>query len=67
MMPMMDFHDRHIVVTGGAGALGTAVVSALLEAGAICHVPCFDAAEAGRFRLRDHKQVRLSDCRRSRR
>ncbi len=53
----MDFRDRHIVVTGGAGALGTAVVTALIEAGAICHVPCFDEAEAKRFRLRDHKQV----------
>jgi len=53
----MNFRDRHIVVTGGAGALGTAVVSALIEAGAICHVPCFDEAEAKRFRLRDHKQV----------
>src|SRR5580704_8007598 len=55
--PQMDFRDRHIVVTGGAGALGTAVVTALIEAGAICHVPCFDEAEAKRFRLRDHKQV----------
>jgi NAD(P)-dependent dehydrogenase (short-subunit alcohol dehydrogenase family) len=53
----MDFRDRHIVVTGGAGALGTAVVTALIEAGAICHVPCFNEAEAQRFRLRDHKQV----------
>ena len=56
----MDFRDRHIVVTGGAGALGTAVVAALIEAGAICHVPCFDEAEAKRFRLRDHKQVTLT-------
>jgi len=55
----MDFRDRHIVVTGGAGALGTAVVAALVEAGAVCHVPCFDDAEAQRFRLRDHKGVRL--------
>jgi NAD(P)-dependent dehydrogenase (short-subunit alcohol dehydrogenase family) len=53
----MDFRDRHIVVTGGAGALGTAVVNALIENGAICHVPCFNEAEAQRFRLRDHKQV----------
>jgi NAD(P)-dependent dehydrogenase (short-subunit alcohol dehydrogenase family) len=53
----MDFRDRHIVVTGGAGALGTAVVTTLIEAGAVCHVPCFDEAEAKRFRLRDHKQV----------
>ena len=42
----MDFHDRHVVVTGGAGALGTAVVEALIAAGAVCHVPCFDEAEA---------------------
>ncbi len=56
----MDFRDRHVVVTGGAGALGTAVVTALIEAGAICHVPCFNEAEAQRFRLRDHKQVVLS-------
>jgi NAD(P)-dependent dehydrogenase (short-subunit alcohol dehydrogenase family) len=56
----MDFRDRHGVVTGGAGALGTAVVMALVEAGAICHVPCLDEAEAQRFRLREHKQVVLS-------
>lgn len=55
----MDFRDRHVVVTGGAGALGTAVVTALIEAGAICHVACFDEAEAQRFPLRDHKQVAL--------
>ncbi len=53
----MDFRDRHIVVTGGAGALGTAVVTALVEAGALCRVPCFDAAEAERFPLREHKRV----------
>jgi NAD(P)-dependent dehydrogenase (short-subunit alcohol dehydrogenase family) len=56
----MDFRDRHIVVTGGAGALGTALVGALIEAGAVCHVPCFDEAEAQRFRLRDHRQVKLT-------
>jgi NAD(P)-dependent dehydrogenase (short-subunit alcohol dehydrogenase family) len=56
----MDFHDRHIVVTGGAGALGTAVVAQLIDAGAVCHVPCMDEAEAARFRLRDHRQVKLT-------
>jgi NAD(P)-dependent dehydrogenase (short-subunit alcohol dehydrogenase family) len=53
----MDFHDRNIVVTGGAGALGSAVVEALVGAGALCHVPCLDEAEAQRVRLRDHRQV----------
>jgi NAD(P)-dependent dehydrogenase (short-subunit alcohol dehydrogenase family) len=55
----MDFQGRHIVVTGGAGALGTAVVTALIGDGAVCHVPCFDEAEAKRFTLRDHKQVKV--------
>jgi len=56
----MDFRDRHVVVTGGAGALGIAVVTRLIEAGAICHVPCLSDAEAQRFRLRDHRQVVLT-------
>ena len=56
----MDFRDRHVVVTGGAGALGSAVVAALVDAGARCHVPCFDEAEAKRFGLRDHQQVTVT-------
>jgi len=57
---LMDFRDRHVVVSGGAGALGTAVVAALVGAGAVCHVPCLDEAEAQRFRLREHKAVALT-------
>jgi NAD(P)-dependent dehydrogenase (short-subunit alcohol dehydrogenase family) len=30
---------RHIVITGGAGALGQVVVARLAAAGAVCHVP----------------------------
>jgi NAD(P)-dependent dehydrogenase (short-subunit alcohol dehydrogenase family) len=56
----MDFRNRHVVVTGGAGALGTAVVARLIEAGALCHVPCLNEVEAARFRLRDHKQVTVT-------
>jgi NAD(P)-dependent dehydrogenase (short-subunit alcohol dehydrogenase family) len=56
----MDFRNRHVIVTGGAGALGTAVVARLIEAGALCHVPCLNEAEAARFRLRDHKQVSVT-------
>jgi NAD(P)-dependent dehydrogenase (short-subunit alcohol dehydrogenase family) len=56
----MDFRDRHVVVTGGAGALGGAVVERLIEAGAVCHVPCLNEAEAACFRLRDHRQVALT-------
>jgi NAD(P)-dependent dehydrogenase (short-subunit alcohol dehydrogenase family) len=47
------------VITGGTGALGTAVADALVKAGAICHVPYVVAAEAERFTLRGHAQVKL--------
>lgn len=55
----MDFRDRQVVVTGGTGALGGAVVEALVAGGAVCHVPYVVAAEAERFPLRDHAQVKL--------
>jgi NAD(P)-dependent dehydrogenase (short-subunit alcohol dehydrogenase family) len=55
----MDFRDRHVVVTGGTGALGTAVVGALLDAGAVCHVPYLHAAEAERFSHRTNARVAL--------
>ena len=55
----MDFRDRSIVVTGGTGALGSAVVDALLDLGAVCHVPCAVPAEAQSFRHRHHERVRL--------
>ena len=32
---MGEFQDRHVVVTGGTGALGLAVVAALIARGAI--------------------------------
>ena len=35
----LEFSGLHVAVTGGLGALGTAVVGRLLEAGAHCHVP----------------------------
>ena len=55
----MDFVDRQVVVTGGAGALGRAVTGALLEAGAVCHVACLDAAEAATFAHRQHPRARV--------
>jgi NAD(P)-dependent dehydrogenase (short-subunit alcohol dehydrogenase family) len=55
----MDYLDCHVVVTGGTGALGSAVVAALVEAGAVCHVPYRVAAEAEHFPLRDHAKVKL--------
>jgi NAD(P)-dependent dehydrogenase (short-subunit alcohol dehydrogenase family) len=55
----MDFQDRTVVITGGTGGLGTAVVDALLAAGATCHIPYLVEAGAQAFRHRDHKQVTL--------
>ena len=55
----MDYRDRNVVVTGGTGALGSAVVAELVAAGALCHVPYRDEAEASRFALRAHTQVKL--------
>ena len=56
----MDYRDRHVVVTGGTGALGTTVVRALLEAGATCHVPYRSEDEAQRFAHRAHSNVTLT-------
>ena len=47
----MDYRDRHVVVTGGTGALGIAVVRMLVEAGAVCHVPYVHDGKAQRFPL----------------
>jgi NAD(P)-dependent dehydrogenase (short-subunit alcohol dehydrogenase family) len=53
----MDYQGRAIVITGGTGGLGTAVVEALIAAGAICHIPYRGETAAQAFR--HHKQVTL--------
>src|ERR1700694_5327660 len=53
----MDFTGRHVVVHRGPGALGTAIVGALLQAGAFCHVPYRKESEAQRFPHRQNKNV----------
>src|SRR5436190_9363598 len=55
----MIFRDRHVVITGGTGALGIAVVGSLLEAGAQCHVPYIAEREAERFPHRQNERVKL--------
>jgi NAD(P)-dependent dehydrogenase (short-subunit alcohol dehydrogenase family) len=54
-----DFSSRHVVVTGGTGALGSAVVSSLLGMGATCTVPYRHETEAQRFPHRGDPNVRL--------
>jgi NAD(P)-dependent dehydrogenase (short-subunit alcohol dehydrogenase family) len=58
-MASMDFSDRHVVITGGTGALGSAVVGALVDAGARCTVPYVHLTEAQRFCHREHERVKL--------
>jgi NAD(P)-dependent dehydrogenase (short-subunit alcohol dehydrogenase family) len=38
--------SKHVVVTGGTGALGRVVVTRLIAAGAVCHVPSHGAADS---------------------
>jgi len=56
----MNFAGKHVVVTGGTGALGSAVVSSLLGLGATCTVPYRHETEAQRFPHRGDPNVRLS-------
>ena len=53
----MDFSDLHVIVTGGAGSLGTAVVELLLDSSATCSVPCFNQDEFDSFQFSDNKEV----------
>jgi NAD(P)-dependent dehydrogenase (short-subunit alcohol dehydrogenase family) len=46
---MVDFAGSHVVVTGGTGALGRAVIGALRAANAVCHIPNLIAAELDGF------------------
>jgi NAD(P)-dependent dehydrogenase (short-subunit alcohol dehydrogenase family) len=56
---LSGFAGKHVVVTGGTGALGSAVVRNLLGAGATCTVPSIVEAEAQRYEHRSSKNVKL--------
>ncbi len=53
-------NGKNIVVTGGTGALGSAVVGKLLSEGAVCHVPNSHAAAPPHFPFVDDKNVKLT-------
>lgn len=57
----MSFEGLHVVVTGGSGALGSAVVEHLIARGAICHVPNYDRLELSGFALRKHERVHVTE------
>jgi NAD(P)-dependent dehydrogenase (short-subunit alcohol dehydrogenase family) len=53
------FEGRTVVVTGGTGALGSAVTEALLAAGARVHIPVFEAETPAGFALASDERVHL--------
>ncbi len=55
----MPFSGKHIVITGGTGALGRAVAATLLKQGAHCVVPYVHEVEAKTFPHRDDANVQL--------
>lgn len=57
----MDLNGRHIVVTGGTGALGRAVVGRLLDAGASLHLPVFPAGSLDGFPHADDARLAARD------
>lgn len=58
----MTFAGKSVLITGGTGALGAAVVGALLKQGASCIVPYRNDTEAQRFVHRDDKNVKLIEA-----
>ncbi|MGD9689871.1 MAG: SDR family NAD(P)-dependent oxidoreductase [Phycisphaerales bacterium] len=59
-LPTLSFRDRHVVITGGTGALGSSVVKLILAGGGTCHIPCVEPRELERFEFRGHERVRVS-------
>lgn len=57
-MPLI-LRNANVVVTGGTGALGQAIVASLVEAGAMVHIPNFDPAELADFAFGDNSKVRV--------
>jgi NAD(P)-dependent dehydrogenase (short-subunit alcohol dehydrogenase family) len=57
----LDYSNRHVVVTGGTGALGAAVAERLLEAGAaMVHIPAHRAPDPAKFALARHQRVHVA-------
>lgn len=56
-----DLKGRHVVITGGRGGLGGAVVDAFLAAGATCHLPERSASAESRSAVHAIPGVDLTD------
>ena len=59
---MADFNGKSVVVTGGTGGLGSAVVAALLDSDADCHVTWKFEQELDNFELADAVSLYELDC-----
>jgi NAD(P)-dependent dehydrogenase (short-subunit alcohol dehydrogenase family) len=57
-----DFTGRSVVITGGTGALGSAVVARLLGAGAACHVTWVEQRELAHFPHKERVQLHQVNC-----
>lgn len=59
--PSVPLSNHHTIITGGTGALGTAVVASLIEQGATCHIPCHHESELKHFpaHLASHERVQI--------
>jgi NAD(P)-dependent dehydrogenase (short-subunit alcohol dehydrogenase family) len=53
----MEYDSKHVVITGGTGGLGGAVVDNLLRRGATVHLPCFEDAVPERCAWAGHERA----------
>jgi NAD(P)-dependent dehydrogenase (short-subunit alcohol dehydrogenase family) len=56
----MSLQNRHFVISGGTGALGTAVVGGLVKEGATCHIPNYTPAELTNYPFTEHEKVHIT-------
>jgi len=54
--------ERHVVITGGTGALGSAVVARMLFEGARCHVTYVEPRELEHFAHATAVELHRTDC-----
>jgi NAD(P)-dependent dehydrogenase (short-subunit alcohol dehydrogenase family) len=59
---MSAFQNRSVIVTGGTGALGRAVIGMLLASGAQCRVSYVREAEAASFPYKDDRVTLVGPC-----
>ena len=59
---MATFTSRRVVITGGTGALGSALVQTLLDAGAACEVTWLFEHELAHFPHRDRARLHQVNC-----